>query len=485
MRHLPSRKRHLKKRDPFDNIDHDGAVDDGDDEEGPPMPRPKSDYKFVSKWWRDEYYLLAVCITAAIALGIVFKHYDEEIVPRLWLDIDFDVIIVAMFTCIRVAMSGIVESCISQAAWIWVSEARQAREKDMRARLEDFKIYDEAHLACIGALIVILVHGLEASSQQLYRYTNLPQADNTRPDSPDRPSPVPRSDYWNNTVKRGIDPRPVLNLSTKAAVYSGILSVDVVKLDVPCASINCTWPLTPTLAVCGECHSMQVEVMCTDKSQSCLYSMASGTSLDIAHDASSIERFNVKPLNEANRRRNSTDRTFVSVFDLLWVKKKKKNGRPAETIGQECALWFCMQTYNITVEESDLKQTVDHNWSTTRFENENNAHESEYVFVDVPANMEADQSRYSITKDALSALQSFFDGVIEGTYEGRDTIINFSSEWVEAMYNARGNLDEWIDRLSTSLTNEVRLHGEDREKNRTRYAGAGYTIEQVIYVDWM
>ncbi|GKT65074.1 hypothetical protein ColTof4_07463 [Colletotrichum tofieldiae] len=126
-------------------VEHDGAVDDDDDaEEGPPRPLPKHDYKAIYKWWNDEYRLVAVCIVGAIALGIIFQKFDNKVVPQLKGDIDFDVIIVAMFTCVRVAISGIVESSISQAAWIWVSEARQRRTKDMRARLEDFKIYDEA-----------------------------------------------------------------------------------------------------------------------------------------------------------------------------------------------------------------------------------------------------------------------------------------------------------------------------------------------------
>ncbi|KAK1987551.1 hypothetical protein LZ30DRAFT_745746 [Colletotrichum cereale] len=134
-------------------VEHDGAVDDDDDdEEGPPRPLPKHDYRAIYKWWNDEYRLVVVCILSAIALGIIFKKFDKKVVPQLSGNIDFDVIIVAMFTCVRVAMSGIVESSISQAAWIWVSE----------------------QLACIGALIVILTHGLEASSQQLYRYEGQP-----------------------------------------------------------------------------------------------------------------------------------------------------------------------------------------------------------------------------------------------------------------------------------------------------------------------
>ncbi|EFQ31896.1 uncharacterized protein GLRG_07040 [Colletotrichum graminicola M1.001] len=153
----------------FSRVGHDGAVDDDDDEEeGPPRPLPKHDYRAIYKWWNDEYRLVVVCILGAIALGIIFEKFDQRVVPQLRGNFDFDVIIVAIFTCVRVAMSGIVESSISQAAWIWV------------------------HLACIGALIVILTHGLEASSQQLYRYEGRPVVVKSH-NNPPVPAP-PRSD---------------------------------------------------------------------------------------------------------------------------------------------------------------------------------------------------------------------------------------------------------------------------------------------------
>nr|XP_036581537.1 uncharacterized protein CTRU02_08587 [Colletotrichum truncatum]KAF6789888.1 hypothetical protein CTRU02_08587 [Colletotrichum truncatum] len=474
-----------QKRPRFEQAVHDGTVNDDDDEgEGPPRPRPKSNYKSLYKWWNDEYRLVAVCVAGAIALGIVFQQFDNQLVPKLPGGIDFDVVIVAMFTCVRVAMSGIVESSISQAAWIWVSEARQRRTNDMRAKLEDFKIYDEAsrglHLACIGAMIVVLVHGLEASSQQLYQYEGQPWEVNDG-EKPPIVAP-PRSDFWDYTVSRGIDPLPVLNVSTKAAVYSGILSVDVTELDVECSAVNCTWPIIPTLAVCGECNTISVDTMCTDKSQMCLYRMSSGTSLDVAQNAASAERFRVTASPGTHHHVNSTDHTYISVFDVLWVLKNRKE---ANIIGQECALWFCMKSYNITVTESRLNQALRETWSKMRFEDGNTAHDNEYVFVDIPASMNvAGESRYSVTHQALMALRRFVDPLVEGTYEKQNTIINFSSEWAEGVYNARRNLPAWIRRFSISLTNEVRLHGKVRDKQRHRYSGRAYKIAQVIRVDW-
>ncbi|OLN92819.1 hypothetical protein CCHL11_06705 [Colletotrichum chlorophyti] len=252
-------------------------------------------------------------------------------------------------------------------------------------------------------------------------------------------------------MSRGLNPQS-LNVSTKAAVYSGILSVDVRELDVDCAFANCTWPIIPTLAVCGECNLMSVITICTDKSHACLYSLPSGTS------------------------------AYISVFDVLWVEKTRDE---TKTIGQECALWFCMQSYDITVNESRQNQTMIRIWNSTRFEDSNSAHGDEYVFIDIPADMNVPrESRYSISSRALEVLQKFVEPLVEGTSEKQYTIINFSSDWAEGMYNARLNLPSWIRRFSTSLTNEVRLHGQVRDKERHRYDGRAYDTAQVIIVEW-
>ncbi|KAG7040164.1 arginase family protein [Colletotrichum scovillei] len=397
----------LRKRVKFQQTEHDGA-------------------KSIYKWWNDEYRLVAVCVIGAIILGIIFKHYDRQPIPQLMDgDLDFDVIIVAMFTCVRVAMSGIVETSISQSAWIWVSEARQRRTNDSRARLEDFKIYDEASRGLWGSLYLL----------------------------------------WR---LRG----------------SGILSVDVKNLDLECSGVNCTWPIVPTLAVCGECNPLDIRTICTDKSQTCRYSLPRGTSVEISRNAPTTERFKTAASEGIMHRMNSTTQTYISVFDVLWVMKSK---RETKSIAQECALWFCMKSYNFTITESQLKQKLTMSWNTTRFELGNSAHGDEYVFVDIPAKdmNVAPESRYSISKKALAALRRFVDPIVETTYEKQYTIINFSSDWAEGIYNAREKLPEWINRFSISLTNEVRLHGEIRDKDQHRYTGRAYEMVQVIMVDWL
>ncbi|KAI8263720.1 hypothetical protein K4K58_012766 [Colletotrichum sp. SAR11_239] len=181
---------------------------------------------------------------------------------------------------------------------------------------------------------------------------------------------------------------------------------------------------------------------------------------------------------------NSTSRTYINVFDFLWVSRTK---RKTKILAHECALWFCMKTYTIKAGDGGLNQTYSDAWNTTRFEKGNSAHFGEYVFVEIPNEMNITKpSRYSVTKQALAALQRFIDPLLEGTYENQYTIINFSSDWVEGLYNAQWNLEDWIRRFSTSLTNEVRLHGQirNKEKDRLRYGCPAFTERQKIIVAW-
>lgn len=140
------RRRHGQtKYRPLQLAAHDGAVDDEDDDErkSPRRPTTGKEYLLALRWWHDEYRYAAVCIASAALLGLLFRHYDQQLVPDLPFGINFDMVIVAMMTSVRVALKAIVESSISQGAWIWLSGARQSRGRG-HARLEDFRLYNEA-----------------------------------------------------------------------------------------------------------------------------------------------------------------------------------------------------------------------------------------------------------------------------------------------------------------------------------------------------
>ena len=47
-----------------------------------------------------------------------------------------------------------------------------------------------------------------------------------------------------------------------AATYNGILNQNVESLPTSCPTGNCTWPLTPSMAICGACSASTYTISC-------------------------------------------------------------------------------------------------------------------------------------------------------------------------------------------------------------------------------
>lgn len=135
---------------------HDGAADeernvlgDGDEHEarkhllGGHFRQNKRIYLAAFRWWTDEYKCAVIGALSIILLAILLWYYDGKIAPHISPGLELDMLVIALVTIARVAMGNIVEACLSQCAWIWISKSHQLRTKT-HARLEDFKLFDEA-----------------------------------------------------------------------------------------------------------------------------------------------------------------------------------------------------------------------------------------------------------------------------------------------------------------------------------------------------
>jgi hypothetical protein len=80
---------------------------------------------------------------------------------------------------------------------------------------------------------------------------------------------------------------------TYAAIYNGILASNMSYIPVPCATGNCTWPVIPSLGICGSCTSLNWTMSgdCgadPDTSSSndslCNYTLPDGQSLKIGYE---------------------------------------------------------------------------------------------------------------------------------------------------------------------------------------------------------
>ncbi|KAM3429339.1 hypothetical protein MY4824_008306 [Beauveria thailandica] len=208
------------------SLNHDGAADEESCHVAQEsnhlihrkIERGRNAYLVALQSWADEYKSAIICGLSIVILVIILWYYDGKLAPRLSPvgALNLDMVVIALVTVARVAVGNVVEACIAQGAWIWVAKTHQRRTNTV-ARLEDFKLFDEAsrgflgsaaliwrmkglHLSCIGAAIIVFTHGFETFSQQMVDYVAKPVVFKNETE---RSAPANfRSDYWDNVEQR-------------------------------------------------------------------------------------------------------------------------------------------------------------------------------------------------------------------------------------------------------------------------------------------
>ncbi|KAK3500819.1 hypothetical protein B0T13DRAFT_510882 [Neurospora crassa] len=340
------------------------------------------------------------------ALGLValLRYYDNHLVPELGVGVQFDSVLIVMVTIFRISLMGFVGSCLSQGAWLWVSEISQQRYSH-DALLSDFSVFDGSsrgiqgslrllwrmklkHLGCIGALIIILSHWFETFSQQMVLFEQRPRI-----------------------LNRGVD---------------------------------------------------------------------SGNTLDGPMDpAAEFNMFEVAPSNGTSHPITSTNRAYFSVFDMLSLVQSEDQG--LSVTGTECA--------QLLVYDGTHNETIVGNWSTTERAHVvgGNLHGAGYSFIGLPDHLNADNTTtYSVSNEAITALRTFMAGITSGVVRASTNMLDYSSDWVEAMWNATNNLGAWMESFTRAMTAEFRINGRlSNGLGGTKvYAGSATQLAPFIRVQW-
>ncbi|KAI1743369.1 hypothetical protein F4680DRAFT_445242 [Xylaria scruposa] len=423
-----------------------------------------------------------VCLAAATVLVVLLCVFNGKLEPSWNNNIQLSTILIALMSVYRLALKAIIETCVGQGAWIWVSGFRKGKTE---ARLEDFKMFDEAsrglHFACVGSLITILIQGFETFSSQMVTYTEIPTAliDRIGTDT-QQVSPPPRSETWDNIVSNSFGETSLM-LSTKAAIYDGIIAVAVSDVPVSCKTSNCTWPIFPSLAVCGACTESLFNTSC-DSENGCSYSMPSGTSIYSPPGATFEHYFTVAPSNGSSAFPNASSKAVISIFDIM---SSAKTPRDNVVQASTCGLWFCLRSYNVTVTNGLVDRSVTKEWSKSDFVPKSSALHDEYVFLDIPPDMNAKQhTRYSVPSESLRTLRSFIDQLTLGNASQVAGALTYDNDWIQAIEAATGNLPDWVSRLALSLTNEIQLTGTVRPGGNSEYSGTAYVMAPHVEVNW-
>lgn len=298
-----------------------------------------------------------------------------------------------------------------------------------------------------------------------------------------------------NTHGRGSQGTLNVNLDMKAAIYNGFMGEDIQEVKPNCPTTNCTFPTTPSIAVCGACSETTNDLGGCDDTY-CNYTTSTAKTFSVANFEKTfigtgfqVAASNINP---------QADAVFAQ-FEMLGLPFGMKGydvypGRPAMT-SSACELWLCLNLYSTSVVSGVLHQTaVD---STRKVPGATSTYTGgdSWAFT-VPSNWTAANEvisaaappiDYTVDASSWNSLYNAFlqlaTGTIELTGQGY-TLGDGSGDGIEGIWAGTQDQQKWIRNVVTSLTNVAKTGSQTERAQRDEYNGTGYQLGIVVQWWW-
>lgn len=271
-------------------------------------------------------------------------------------------------------------------------------------------------------------------------------------------------------------------LSTTAAIYNGMFGQTISPVPVFCSTGNCTWPVVPTLAVCSACTQQKYTISCDNTTSFCNYTLPTGTSAKIQTPAGIGGLvFQVTSSQGHIYNASSTTIPYIANFDIMGAPYLSEQWTNVTAF--ECALWYCVQAYNITMNNSRQTQSPAKSWSTIS-PSDDSSDSDNLTFTNIPSDFNiAPDAQFVVGELTVNAVKTALIGYLNGTvYGGTANEESYSSDFMQAIWNSTSHIDTWISNLALSMTNDM-LQTEPASSS-TLYAGTVYRYTGFIQVRW-
>lgn len=267
------------------------------------------------------------------------------------------------------------------------------------------------------------------------------------------------------------------------------------KVDSPqayCPSGNCTWPVTPSLAVCGDCAPITPNHTSCDLA-SCNFTMPSGSVFQLANFTSAdAYRINVgfQTMYSNGQHWNASvkDRLYLARFDMMGA--PYNYGSQYARFGNmmnasECALWMCVNYYETSVRSGNQTDRIVSSFHDT--ETPATGTLDNYTMRVQNISEPGSCTNFSVDNFAGLALMGLFSSLsnpvrgipLNGTVNLTTNLQLASSDATDAMWAGSGDPSEWIQRVATSMSNIIR---STNSMPRSNFNGTAYV--QGITIEW-
>ena len=192
--------------------------------------------------------------------------------------------------------------------------------------------------------------------------------------------------------------------------------------------------------------------------------------------------FQVMPSLGAVYNSRNTSILYLANFDVVGTPAPNSNTN-LSTVAAECAMWFCVQAYDISITGSQQTQFM-RNFSQVGNSSNSVADQSygaNFTFLDLPAKMNPrPNSQYRVDFMAYEAIGSFLYSSFDGNITHEMDSSMPSSDFILAVWNATStDLDAWMKNVALSMTNALRAFNPISDDF---YNGTGYQLG--VQVRW-
>ncbi|RSL74203.1 hypothetical protein CEP51_011630 [Fusarium floridanum] len=451
----------------------------------------------VFGWWFLEILCCLLSLGSLAAQVGVLARYNSK--PQdSWPSqtLTLNALIATLSTICRTSLMCTVGSLLAQAKW---NRFSSRRETDYFP-LKDYALLDEAsrgswgsarllyrfkgsHVACLGAALSILSQAFGLFSQQLVTL----RTDQVELRSATATGQVART-VWLKYDEDYLQ-------ATKIAMYTGFMAPSIGIPQVQCPTGICTWPIIPTIGVCGACLNVTDHLSFSRVNKTaCVLEIPNGTKLERdfcypPYTFISDTYFTTGPgsgrvFNSSSDIPRREAFNVIAEFGGIGVPESKMTTQPGvmvnDSIAVECALWYCLQAREIRVEKGELRDRITETWGEVPIHYESYL-SGNVTFANIPSSMgTAAGDQYTVSWVVLDGVRELarttFQGSLVASGAGK-------TEFALSLSNAFDDIHDWMDRLASSLTNAVRINGTDSPTDE-RYWGTAITGQVVIVVRW-
>lgn len=412
-----------------------------------------------------------------------------------------------------------VSGAISQAMWIWFSNKK--KNGSSNSQLGDVEIFDGAsrgawgsilllwrlkaklHLATIGAILTIASIAFDIFTQQVLGYATI-----TLPGSPADFSTgsVPRLESFSDYSIGASLSDWVPTLAGKSAVRTGFFADSVSIPNIACSTGNCTWPVVPSLAVCGACTPTTYTNSCdttvdNSKWHFCNYTMESGTTVSVSNQLASLNTVFFAEQTASGSIYNMSDPVtpYIAVMDTMYSSPDANIPSWTNVSAAECALWFCVQAYTTTTNDSTTSQIISEYSTILPVDNPALNFSATRQFVDVPASFNTlPNSTFEVADTSFFSFQSYIatQQMMNGTIMAGIGEQASSNDYMLQLWTESSDLDKWVKKLATVMTNYFRTYNSsvythnaangtyNGTASANLYAGTAYIQVTHVRVRW-